>query len=942
VSGTNLYFKGNNVLGSSPAGSINTSQGTYIQIDGRDATALATVFARVGYNPHTGVLSGVLADNGGPVRTVAINPAGIAHDTGVNGALPPDTFDLNNNLNTAEPLPVDARGFARVVGGTVDIGAFEQQQGATFIVTTLADETYDGGTLAQETADGSGLSLREAIGLANKDPTSADTITFAPGLIGGGTHGVNDGVLLLTNGQLKINGNVTIEGDVNGDQTPDITIDGQGASRDLSIVGGNVSIDGLTITNGYALVHGGGVSLGYGGAAPANVAISHSIISNNNAAYGGGISVDFGDSLQLTNSVVSGNSAYYVGGGIANVGTLALRDTTVSGNRSGYTGGGIANHYVGTLTVVNSTISNNTITNGSPGIYDSAGAGLYNAGSATLANTTIAGNKGAYAGGGIYNSGDLTLTNATIANNSAYNGGGLYNAACGCGNATLNDSTLTGNNADQFGGGIYNANGTVTLTNTIVAGNRRYQGSDIATGYGTTNYTGVNLFSQTGAGRPGTDIVQADLTQVFADLTTVDPDGMPSSGDEFQAGTLANNGGPIETVAIKVGGSAQNTGSTADLPSDTFDLNNNADTGEPLPVDARGAPRVSGAAVDVGAYEAQPPVLNNVPASASYTEQAAPVELSPAFGNPAALTVTDIGVPPTQSVIAAAVVTVATGAVAGDVLAATTAGTNIAASYDSTTETLTLTGNDTLTDYSQVLDSVTFNSTSDNPTNLGSSATRVDLVRHRGQRRHQRAQHDHGERHGGQRRANALEYPRHRHRHRAWRSRDAGRQCLGQRPGQPRLRGRHCEGCCGRVRGRWRSNGRQRRGHQHHVELQPDDGDAHAHRLGHAGELPERAQFGPLRLIADLQPDELRLESDPHAHLGAQRRVRFVQPERRPDRDGEHHGDQQRADPRLGRGRDQLHRERRAHHGVAEHHGQRRGQPQPRQRNRINRQRLRG
>src|SRR5262249_39658027 len=156
-------------------------------------------------------------------------------------------------------------------------------------------------------ADGSGLSLREALGLANQDPTTADTITFAPGLIGGGTHGVNDGVLLLTNGQLSINGNVTIEGDINGDQTPDITIDGQRASRDLSIAGGNVGIDGLTITGGYAFVHGGGVSLGHGGYGPANVAISHSIISNNNALYGGGISVDFGDSLQLTNSVVSGN-----------------------------------------------------------------------------------------------------------------------------------------------------------------------------------------------------------------------------------------------------------------------------------------------------------------------------------------------------------------------------------------------------------------------------------------------------------------------------------------------------------------------------------------------------------------------------------------------------------------------------------------------------------
>ena len=602
-------FKGNNILGSSPANGalIDKSNGTYTQIDGTSQAALLTVFARVAQNPHTGVLSGVLADNGGPVRTVAISQAGIAYNAGANAALPPDSFDLNNNGNTAEPLPVDARGFARVSGGTVDIGAFEQQPGTTFVVTTLADNPYDGGTLAQELAEGNGLSLRQALGLANQDPTSLDTITFASNLIGGSTHGVDDGVLLLTNGELTINGDVAIEGDINGDKTPDITIDGQGASQDFVITRGSVTLDGLTVTGGYGFVDGGGTAL-LAGPAPPGVVISHSVITNNQAAYGGGISVDAGDLLLLSNSVVSGNSAFYVGGGVANKGVLEMRDTTVSGNSSGYIGGGIASQ--GTLAVLNSTIANNRVTNAVSGsFYDSAGAGLYNAGAAALANTTIAGNTGAYAGGGVYNSGDLLLTNATIANNSAYNGGGLYNAACGCGNAALYDSTLTGNYAKQFGGGIDNANGTVTLTNSLVAGNGTgYHGADIEPGFGTTNYAGVNLFSQTGAGRPGTDIVQPDLTQVFANLTTIDPDGVPNSGDEFAAGTLANNGGLVETVAIKVRGSAQNTGSTADLPPDIFDLDNNGDTSEPLPVDARGEPRVFGAAVDIGAVEARAPV----------------------------------------------------------------------------------------------------------------------------------------------------------------------------------------------------------------------------------------------------------------------------------------------------------------------------------------------
>ncbi len=50
---------------------------------------------------------------------------------------------------------------------------------------------------------------------------------------------------------------------------------------------------------------------------------------------------------------------------------------------------------------------------------------------------------------------------------------------------------------------------------------------------------------------------------------------------------------------------------------------------------------------------------------------------------------------------------------------------NITVSYNSTTETLTLTGSDTLADYRAVLDGITFSSSSSNPTNYGSDPTRT-------------------------------------------------------------------------------------------------------------------------------------------------------------------------------------------------------------------------
>ena len=83
---------------------------------------------------------------------------------------------------------------------------------ATFTVTTLLDEAFDG---SGDASDGAGLSLREALGLANANGAAeADEITFAAGLAGG--------TLFLTSKQelaITTNG-ITVNGDTNGDGRP--------------------------------------------------------------------------------------------------------------------------------------------------------------------------------------------------------------------------------------------------------------------------------------------------------------------------------------------------------------------------------------------------------------------------------------------------------------------------------------------------------------------------------------------------------------------------------------------------------------------------------------------------------------------------------------------------------------------------------------------------
>ena len=90
-------------------------------------------------------------------------------------------------------------------------------------------------------------SLRDALSLAN----NGDTVTFAPNLSGG--------TLLLTSGQLDVTKNLTIEGDLDHNGTPDITISGNNASRVFLFEDSiTATLDGLVMVNGSSVDAPGG------------------------------------------------------------------------------------------------------------------------------------------------------------------------------------------------------------------------------------------------------------------------------------------------------------------------------------------------------------------------------------------------------------------------------------------------------------------------------------------------------------------------------------------------------------------------------------------------------------------------------------------------------------------------------------------------------------
>jgi len=447
-------------------------------------------------------------------------------------------------------------------------------QSAQAQLTLTVTRTDDRNTTCNSGVD---CSLREAVNAANA-ATTKDTINFA---IPAGNAGCTSGVctITLTSGNLVVNsaattGTLTIR---NTTGASNLRISGNYTSRVFSVnSSGNLTINGVTITNGRTTGNGGG-------------------ISNRGT-------------LTLTNSTVSGNRAFD-GGGIFNIGTMTLTNSTVSGNTADFFGGGIVNNG-GTVTLTNSTVSGNTAIN-------DLGGGIFNSGGGTmtLTNSTLSGNRSGIGGGGIVNEAIMMVTNSTVSGNTAGNGGGIFNFG---GITTLTNSTVSGNTASSLGGGILNNGGTLNLTSVTVTNNR-------STDTGCTDCAGgINNFSSSTTNLKNT--IVAGNTAANAS-SSPDFRGAVTAGSSFnlignglgttgitntngnQVGTsanpinpllapLANNGGQTQTHALLVGSPAIDAGSN-DLASGAFDQRG---TGFPRIVDGNGD---GTAIVDIGAYEVQ-------------------------------------------------------------------------------------------------------------------------------------------------------------------------------------------------------------------------------------------------------------------------------------------------------------------------------------------------
>lgn len=481
------------------------------------------------------------------------------------------------------------------------------------------------------------------------------------------------------NGDLTLNNVNLSQGFVTG-------LSGGGA---IFNIGGALEVNESYITGNFAYLGGGGIATidsGY-------TLINDSTISFNGGGSGGGVANIQYATTVINDSAIYHNYSTYEGGGITNgAGTVTLNGTTVSEN-DGTMGGGIFSFTDSAFTgdaVLNlnaSTVDNNYAFQIGGGIFSGAfpftllmasstgedtapsnhralvtqwlrgndqdttpfqlqpsratgdtnfrprknsaalklrqqqrgsGATKFNkplapnapdyTATATINQSTISNNSAEDFGGGIETDygGYTYLINSTVSSNTTneYHGGGI-NVYYGV--VSLTNVTMTDNQADEYGGGIASYGGNVTLVRSLISGNRATQSNEIENcPCGTMLGDNFNLFGHDGETN----------AQAFHGFVPGASDFLSTSDGSYAtllAGildtTLALNSNPFGTLtnALVTGSPAIDKAPNADCAAAPVD-----------DVDQRGAPRnfdfgpPSADDCDIGAFEYGAPTAVNV------------------------------------------------------------------------------------------------------------------------------------------------------------------------------------------------------------------------------------------------------------------------------------------------------------------------------------------
>jgi uncharacterized delta-60 repeat protein len=390
-------------------------------------------------------------------------------------------------------------------GAGSDGGGIYNQSGGT--ISMISGSTGSPPTLAQINGNtagaGGGIFNRGQIGTLLYVSVSQDTATTVGGSIGEGGGIYNAGWIIdSTHGSATptATGSITNITDciINGDMADESVQEGgsggggifNGSDATISMISSDGSMSLSQINDDHALAQGGGI-YNAGQITIENTEIGTLGMSDTAEYIGGGI-LDKLHTLvpqtttELIDCQIDGDSAEQKGGGIFNYGQfITISFCNINGdycsgvsNPNGYRGGGLYSGVSvagdpGTVIIDNSNLGGNYV---APGGGSEGGAIFNTLSTVTLGQDTINGSGpdslNALQGGGIFNyQGSLGITGTLITSCTADFGGAV---GIDGGTVSISGSTLTLSTANTYGGGICifgNSLGTLHLSSSNVSAN---------------------------------------------------------------------------------------------------------------------------------------------------------------------------------------------------------------------------------------------------------------------------------------------------------------------------------------------------------------------------------------------------------------------------------------------------------------------------------------
>ena len=439
--------------------------GTVVTIAGGESVAIAGITITAGSEPLAncaGIAGGILNDGTLKLNNSAVSEnkasgkgGGIYNNSG--SALTVDNSVIFDN-------EADQHGGGGGGGGCVGAGGGIYNNSGTvrLMNSTVSESTTAGKGSGIFNGSGGTLTMRNATildneahqlggGIFNQGNVTANNGTFTGniGKEGGGGIFSTGGTVTLTNISFSANtgGGVYNQGTL---RLRHSTISGNGGGQGI-VNSGSTTLNKTTVSGNTE----GGIYNGGG-----TLSLRHSAVNENTSFSGAGAGIaNWSGMLTLTGSTVSGNTGHFIGGGIFNKANTMISNSTISDNVAvcSYCDGGGMWTEVGDMTITKSTFTGNRSENG--GAINEAGAG----GSLTLTDSTVSDNEAIKEGGGL-DTFRVNLINTKITDNYGEEGGGIFNWEVVKGSG----DTITGNTA-LIEPGIFNKVGAVVeLTNSNV------------------------------------------------------------------------------------------------------------------------------------------------------------------------------------------------------------------------------------------------------------------------------------------------------------------------------------------------------------------------------------------------------------------------------------------------------------------------------------------